>query len=77
MDLNSRAIAPVANEVDLIDLSVTGTIPQDLNGVLVRNGPNPLSGRFKGNDVLDWWPEDAMLHGISLQDGRARSYRNR
>jgi carotenoid cleavage dioxygenase-like enzyme len=77
MDLNSGAIAPVVDEVDLIDLPVTGAIPQDLNGVLVRNGPNPLRGRFKGNDVLDWWPEDAMLHGISLQDGRARSYRNR
>ena len=77
MDLNSGAIAPVVDEVDLIDLPVTGAIPQDLNGVLVRNGPNPLSGRFKGNGVLDWWPEDAMLHGISLQDGRARNYRNR
>lgn len=77
IDLNSGAAAAVIDEVDLVDLPVTGSIPEDLNGVLVRNGPNPLRGRFKGNDVLDWWPEDAMLHGISLHGGRATSYRNR
>jgi carotenoid cleavage dioxygenase-like enzyme len=77
IDLNTGAIAPVVNEVDLDDFSVTGTIPRDLNGVLVRNGPNPLRGRFEGNDVLSWWPEAAMLHGISFQDGRVTGYRNR
>ncbi|TDN61393.1 carotenoid oxygenase family protein [Paraburkholderia sp. BL10I2N1] len=77
IDLNSGATAAVFNEVHLVDLPVTGTIPQDLNGVLVRNGPNPLRGHFNGHDVLDWWPEDAMLHGISLQGDRATSYRNR
>ena len=77
IDLNSGAAAAVLDEVDLVDLPVIGSIPEDLNGVLVRNGPNPLGGRFKGNDVLDWWPEDAMLHGISLHGGRATSYRNR
>ncbi|MBT2793345.1 carotenoid oxygenase family protein [Paraburkholderia strydomiana] len=77
INLNSGATAAVLNEVHLVDLPVTGAIPQDLNGVLVRNGPNPLRGHFNGNDVLDWWPEDAMLHGICLQSGRATSYRNR
>lgn len=77
IDLNSGAAAAVPDEVDLVDLPVTGAIPEDLNGVLLRNGPNPLRGRFKGNDVLDWWPEDAMLHGISLHGSRAMSYRNR
>ncbi len=77
IDLNFGAAAPVLDEVDLIDLPVIGAIPDELSGVLVRNGPNPLRGRFKGNDVLDWWPEDAMLHGITLYGGRATSYRNR
>jgi carotenoid cleavage dioxygenase-like enzyme len=76
-DLNSGAAAPVIDEVELVELSFSGAIPQELNGVLVRNGSNPLDGRFKGNDVLDWWPEAAMLHAISFQDGRATSYRNR
>ncbi|AIO66555.1 retinal pigment epithelial membrane family protein [Burkholderia oklahomensis] len=77
IDLNAGALAPVADEVDLVDLPVTGAIPRDLNGVLVRNGPNPLRGRFEGDDVLSWWPEDAMLHAVALQDGRAARYRNR
>lgn len=77
MNLNAGATAAVLDEVHLTDLPVIGTIPTELSGVLVRNGPNPLRGRFNGNDVLDWWPEDAMLHAISLKDGRARHYRNR
>ena len=77
LDLNAGALAPVADEVDLVDPTVVGSIPRDLNGVLVRNGPNPLRGRFAGNDVLSWWPEAAMLHGISFRDGRVIAYRNR
>ncbi|MEO8859139.1 MAG: carotenoid oxygenase family protein [Burkholderiaceae bacterium] len=77
LDLNTGATAPVADEIDLFDLPVAGTIPQELDGVLVRNGPNPLRGHFEGNDVLSWWPEDAMLHAISFQEGRVTSYRNR
>lgn len=77
IDLNTGALTPVVNEVDLVDLSIVGEIPRDLNGVLVRNGPNPLRGRFEGNDVLSWWAEAAMLHGISFQDGRVMGYRNR
>lgn len=77
IDLNAGALAPVVDEVHLVDLPAAGAIPRDLNGVLVRNGPNPLRGRFEGNDVLSWWPEAAMLHAISFQDGRVVGYRNR
>src|SRR3970040_2711893 len=77
VDLNAGALAPVIDEIHLVDLPTVGTIPRELNSVLVRNGPNPLRGRFAGNDVLSWWPEAAMLHAIALQDGRAVSYRNR
>jgi len=76
-DLNSGALAPVADEVEVFDLSVTGNIPAELTGTLIRNGPNPFSGRFAGEDVLSWWPEAAMLHAISFVDGAARVYRNR
>lgn len=77
LDLNAGAIAPVAREIDLFELSVTGTVPDDLDGVLVRNGPNPVSGHFEGSGVLSWWPEAAMLHGITFERGRATGYRNR
>ena len=77
IDLNAGAVAPVAREVELGELRVTGTVPDDLEGVLVRNGPNPLSGRFEGEGMLAWWPEAAMLHGIAFSGGQATSYRNR
>ncbi len=76
-DLNSGALAPVSKELELFELNVTGSIPTELNGTLVRNGPNPLSGRFAGEDMLAWWPEAAMLHAITLREGAALSYRNR
>ncbi|AOK47494.1 carotenoid oxygenase [Burkholderia sp. MSMB617WGS] len=77
LDLNAGALAPVADEIDAFDLRVTGAIPRALNGALVRNGPNPLRGRFEGSGVLSWWPEDAMLHAVAFRDGRATRYRNR
>lgn len=77
LDLNSGALAPVADEVDLVDLAVEGELPAALNGVLVRNGPNPRSGRFDGEGVLSWWTGAAMIHGIAFADGKACWYRNR
>jgi carotenoid cleavage dioxygenase len=77
MDLNQGALAPVADEVDIVLPPVVGNLPRDLNGVLIRNGPNPLQGRFDGNDVLSWWPEAAMLHAVTFRDGNVAGYRNR
>ena len=76
-DLNKGAMAPVCDEADLSERAVTGTIPTELHGILMRNGPNPLDGRFAGTDVLSWWPEAAMLHGVAFADGRCTGYRNR
>ncbi len=76
-DLNAGALAPVSDEVDVPTPAVTGVIPRDLDGTLIRNGPNPLDGRFSGQGVLDWWPEAAMLHAVTFRDGRAVEYRNR
>ncbi len=75
--LNKGVFAPVADESDSTAFTVTGEIPEELNGSLLRNGPNPFSGEFAGNDVLAWWPEAAMLHSISFRNGKATVYRNR
>jgi carotenoid cleavage dioxygenase-like enzyme len=55
-DLNNGALAPVADEHTGKPRVISGVIPPELNGSLVRNGPNPLSGQFSGQDVLNWWP---------------------
>jgi len=76
-DLNTGALAPVADEHESVAFEVTGQVPLDLHGTLIRNGPNPFVGKFTGADVLDWWPEAAMLHGISFAGGEVTRYRNR
>jgi len=76
-NLNEGALAPLTSEIDIDLFEVSGEIPSDLNGVLLRNGPNPFGGRFNGHDLLAWWPEAAMLHGLYFKNGRVDRYRNR
>lgn len=63
---------PVTDERTAIDLPVTGHIPPQLDGTFVRNGPNPVDGTSS-----HWFLGNGMVHGVRLQDGRARWYRNR
>ncbi|NUU22707.1 MAG: 9-cis-epoxycarotenoid dioxygenase [Streptomycetaceae bacterium] len=64
--------APVDHERTETALQVTGTLPADLTGTYVRNGPNPRSGRSS-----HWFLGDGMLHGVRLEAGSAVWYRNR
>jgi carotenoid cleavage dioxygenase-like enzyme len=63
--------APVHDELTAFDLPVDGSIPAELNGWYLRNGPNPRAG--EGH----WCIGDGMVHGIRLENGRAAWYRNR
>ena len=54
-------------------LEVIGEIPADLDGVYVRNGPNP---RFAPPGRYHWFDGDGMVHALNLQGGKAH-YRNR
>ncbi|MFF0777772.1 carotenoid oxygenase family protein [Streptomyces sp. NPDC003720] len=66
--------APVTEEVDAVDLEVTGELPDELDGVYLRNGPNP---RFTPiGSYLYPLDGDGMIHGVWLSARRAR-YRNR
>ena len=64
--------APVADETSAFDLEVIGELPSELHGTFVRNGPNPVAGSSP-----HWFFGDGMVHGVHLEDGRARWYRNR
>jgi carotenoid cleavage dioxygenase-like enzyme len=69
--------APVLEErSDDHELPVTGVIPPDLNGRLLRNGPNPSVVPVDEADY-HWFSGDGMIHAISLAEGRAAGYRNR
>ena len=66
--------APVDTEITAQDLEVIGEIPDDLNGLYVRNGPNPQHAPTDGR--YHWFDGDGMLHGIHFREGTA-TYRNR
>lgn len=65
--------APIEDEIDRDALTAWGEIPPDLEGVVVRNGPNP---RFSPKGRYHWFDGDGMLHAVEIRGGKAR-YRNR
>lgn len=66
--------APVHEELTALDLAVTGTLPAHLDGRYLRIGPNPADD--PGEDY-HWFLGAGMVHGVRLDDGHARWYRNR
>lgn len=67
--------APVEVETTAFDLTVTGTLPPELDGRYLRNGPNPIGPVDPVGH--HWFVGDGMVHGVRLRDGRAEWYRNR
>ena len=63
---------PMLEEITANDLKVDGVIPEALSGTYLRVGPNPSSGWSP-----HWFFGDGMLHGISLDNGKALWYKNR
>jgi len=64
---------PVTRELDVASLKVTGELPKALDGLYVRNSPNPW---FPPKGRYHWFDGDGMVHGIRFGDGGAR-YMNR
>lgn len=73
-DYVSGPLAPVPDEVTVTELEITGSLPYELCGRYVRNGPNPLN---PDPSTQHWFLGTGMLHGVHLEDGVARWYRNR
>ncbi|MDI9818902.1 MULTISPECIES: carotenoid oxygenase family protein [unclassified Legionella] len=65
--------APIKDELHLVDLPVEGKLPKDLQGIYMRNGPNPAFDPISYTYPIDG---DGMLHAIYINDGKA-IYRNR
>jgi carotenoid cleavage dioxygenase len=63
--------APVPDELTEYDLPVQGRIPAELDGWYLRNGPNPRT------PTGHWFVGDGMIHGVRLEGGAAKWYRNR
>ncbi|MDT5069041.1 MAG: hypothetical protein QOK02_5196, partial [Mycobacterium sp.] len=63
--------APVADELTEYALPVEGAIPPELDGWYLRNGPTPRQA------TAHWFTGDGMIHGVRIEDGQAKWYRNR
>lgn len=66
--------APQRQEHYAEQFKVEGKIPQDLNGALMRIGPNPISVQNPGR--YHWFIGDGMIHALRLQDGQAQWYKS-
>ncbi|KAA0106068.1 carotenoid oxygenase family protein [Mycolicibacterium sp. P1-5] len=63
--------APVPDELSEHHLPVEGAIPPELDGWYLRNGPNPRQPNSH------WFTGDGMIHGVRIESGAAKWYRNR
>lgn len=63
--------APVPDELTETHLPVEGAIPPELDGWYLRNGPNPREANSH------WFTGDGMIHGVRIEGGAAKWYRNR
>jgi Retinal pigment epithelial membrane protein len=57
--------APVTEEVTAFDLPVTGSLPVELSGRHLRNGPNPIG---LDDAAAHWFLGAGMVHGVRLRD---------
>jgi len=66
--------APERQEHFSINLKVEGQIPAELDGALMRIGPNSINVKNPRN--YHWFTGDGMLHALRLKDGEAHWYKN-
>jgi carotenoid cleavage dioxygenase len=65
---------PMTRELVIENLRVTGAIPAALDGRYLRIGPNPAGPVDPATH--HWFTGDGMVHGLRLEGGKARWYRN-
>src|SRR5262245_26783131 len=70
--------AQLMNEDPAFDLEAIGRIPHELNGRVLRIGPNPVDEPHPLWLVGHHWCAGAgMTHGLRLHDGKAKWFRSR
>jgi carotenoid cleavage dioxygenase len=66
--------APIEEETTALGPRVTGSIPRELEGRLLRIGPNPVAA---DPATHHWFLGNGMAHGLKLSGGEALWYRSR
>ncbi len=66
--------APQRQEHFATQLMVEGQIPVELEGALMRIGPNPITVKNPRN--YHWFTGDGMIHALKLKAGEAHCYKS-
>ncbi|WP_347460927.1 carotenoid oxygenase family protein [Acinetobacter sp. ANC 7454] len=66
--------APQRQEHFSTQLTVEGQIPAELDGALMRIGPNPIT--VKNPRIYHWFTGDGMIHALRLKGGEAHWYKS-
>jgi carotenoid cleavage dioxygenase-like enzyme len=69
----TAGFAPVHDELVVDSLSIGGSVPREIFGIYMRNGPNPAYAPLSYTYPFDG---DGMIHALYFDGGRV-SYRNR
>jgi carotenoid cleavage dioxygenase len=71
----SGNFAPMIHETTAFDLQVRGRVPDELEGRILRIGPNPIGPVDPAR--YHWFTGTGLVHGVRLRGGRAEWYRSR
>jgi len=61
-------MGPIDHEHSYEIMNQKGKIPKDLDGIFLRNTPNPKV--FPRSGRHHWIDGDAMIHAVRIHDGR-------
>ena len=70
---NFKPIVGEQHDGMVSNLEVIGTLPEELSGLYLRNGPNL---RFEPRNRIHMFDGDALVHGVRILNGKA-GYWNR
>ncbi|CAE7258199.1 CCD1 [Symbiodinium sp. CCMP2592] len=65
------AYAPVDEEIFQVAKIREGSLPADLSGTFIRNGPNPLWNLPAETSNWHWFFGAGMVHALRIKDGQA------
>ncbi len=63
------------HETEIKQFNIQGQIPDQLNGLYVRIGPNPM--RVKAEQTHHWFIGDGMVHGIKISNGQVNWFKSK
>ena len=65
-DYTGRGPTQARSTIDRDSVTVVGELPAELDGMFIRNGPNP---QFAPRGPYHWFAGDGMIHAFHIENG--------